>query len=337
MTSTAILGTPATTMRALVCRSYGPPDVLRFEQIERPRATGSQVLVRPVAVSLNAADWRLLSADIVLVRLAMGLFKPKLPVLGAAVAGRVEAVGPDVKNFAPGDEVLGDVSGDGFGGLAEVVRAKESVWIPKPKSISFETAAAIPLASVTALQALRTRGQVQPGQSVLIYGSAGGVGIFAVQLAKLLGADVTAACRGDKADFVRTLGADRVVDYTQDDPTAHGPIYDLIVANGGDRRLSEYRRALKPRGRWVGVGGSQKQLLHGMILAPLVSLAGGHKLGFFTATPDASDLRFVTDAVEAKKIAVPIDRTYPFEQAVEAFRHLGGGNVRGKIVIRMDG
>ncbi len=239
-------------MKAIVYHNYGSPDVLRLEEVQKPTLEENEVLVKVHAASVNALDWHLLTADIFLVRLMTGgVLKPKGTRLGADVAGRVEAVGRNVKQFRPGDAVFGDVFGYGYGSFAEYVSAPESALTLKPANLSFEQAAAAPLAAITALQGLRDRGQIRPGQKVLIQGASGGVGTFAVQIAKVFGAEVTAVCSTRNVDQARSLGADHVIDYTQKDFTQNGQRYDLIFAANGYHPLSAYKRALTPQGIYV--------------------------------------------------------------------------------------
>ena len=235
-------------MKAIVYTKYGSPDVLQLKEVEKPTPKENEVLVKVHATSVNAADWHLLTADIFLVRLNMGLFKPKNTILGCDIAGQVEAVGRDVKQFKPGDAVFGDVFGHNYGGFAEYVTAPESVLALKPANLSFEEAAAVPLAAKTALQGLRDLGQIQSGQKVLINGASGGVGTFAVQVAKYYGAEVTAVCSTRNLDMARTLGADHVIDYTKEDFTQNGQQYDLILAVNGYHPISDYKRALSSQG-----------------------------------------------------------------------------------------
>src|SRR5215469_331210 len=217
-------------MRAIVYHTYGSPDVLKVEEVEKPAPKDDEVLVKVSAASVNALDWHLLRADPFLARLNMGLTKPKHQILGADVSGRVEAVGQSVKQLSPGDEVFGDIFETGLGGFAEYAKAQEEAWVLKPTNISFEEAAAVPVAALTALQGLRDKGQIRPGQKVLINGASGGVGTFAVQIAKALGAEVTAVCSTGNVDMVRSLGVDNVIDYTKEDFTKSGQQYDLILA-----------------------------------------------------------------------------------------------------------
>ncbi|HEX5688552.1 MAG TPA: NAD(P)-dependent alcohol dehydrogenase [Roseiflexaceae bacterium] len=320
-------------MNAMMFHTYGSPDVLQLKEIDRPVAKDDEVLIKVHAVSVNAADWHLLRGDPFIARLMFGLFKPKYTILGADVAGRVEAVGKNVTQFRIGDEVFGDISGCGWGGFAEYVAAHENALVLKPANLSFEQAAAVPMAAVTALQGLRDKGRIQAGQKVLINGASGGVGTFAVQIAKALGAEVTGVCSTKKIEMVRSLGADHVIDYTQEDFTRTGKRYDLILAANGDRSISDYKRALKPNGTYVMSGGSGKQIFQAMTLGPWMSMTSGNKLGNVMAKPNANDLTFVKELIEAGKVTPVIDRCYPLHEVPSAIGYVEAGHARGKVVI----
>ena len=320
-------------MKAVVYTKYGSPDVLQLKEVEKPTPKDNEVLIRIHAASANAADWRLLRGDPFLLRLGYGLLKPNNTILGADIAGRVEAVGNNVTQFQPGDEIFGDISGCGLGGFAEYVSVPEHAVISKPASMTFEEAAAVPMAAVTALQGLRDKGQIQPGQKVLIHGASGGVGTFAVQIAKAFRAEVTAVCSTRKVDLVRSIGADHVIDYTQEDFTKNGQRYDLILAANGDRSMFEYKRALAPKGRYVVTGGSMAQLFQAMLLGPLLSMAGRQKMGNVLARPNQKDLACMKELLEAGKVIPVIDRCYPLSETAEAIRYLEAGHARGKVVI----
>lgn len=322
-------------MKAIVYTQYGSPDVLKYKEIEKPAPKDNEVLVKVHAASANAADWHILRADPFLVRLAYGLLTPKYKILGADIAGQVEAVGRRVTQFQPGDAVFGDLSRCGFGGFAEYVCANEDALALKPANISYEEAAATPLAAVTALQGLRDQGHIQPGQKVLINGASGGVGTFAVQIAKVFGADVTAVCSTSKLAMVRSIGADQVIDYTQEDFTKNGQRYDLILAANGHHPISAYKRALSSTGRYVMIGGSNAQLFQAMLLGPVLSLAGNKKMGNVLMKPNKADLLFMKELLEAGKVIPVIDRTYPLSETAEAIRYLESGHARGKVVITM--
>jgi NADPH:quinone reductase-like Zn-dependent oxidoreductase len=321
-------------MKAIVNTQYGSPDVLQLKEIERPTPTDDEVLVKVYAVSVNVADLHLLRADPFLIRLSSGLFKPKNKILGSDIAGRVEAVGSNVKQFKVGDEVFGDISACGWGGFAEYACAREDAFALKPANLSFEEAAAVPMAAVTALQGIRYAGQIQPGQKVLINGASGGVGSFAVQLAKSSGAEVTAVCSTRNVEMARSLGADHVIDYTQEDFTKNGKQYDLILATNGDRSISDYRRALSPKGIYVHTGGSVAQMSQAMIQGPWISMTGSQKMGSMgVAKPNQNDLVIMKELLEAGKVKPVIDRTYPLSEVADAIRYLEEGHALGKVVI----
>lgn len=321
-------------MKAITYTEYGGPDVLEFEEVPRPSPEDDEVLVAVHAASVNAADWHLMRADPPLVRLmGFGLLGPKEPILGADVAGRVESVGSDVSAFEPGDEVFGDLSDCGHGGFAEFVCAREDALARKPSGLTFEQAAAVPLAAVSALQGLRDKGRVRQGDRVLITGASGGVGTFAVQIAKSFGADVTGVCSTGKRDLVSSIGADSVIDYTQEDFTEGDRQYDLIFDAGGYRSIIACRRALRPDGTYVFVGGSNACLFQAMLLGPLLSRIDGRTMGSLMATPDREDLVEVRDLIEAGEVRPAMDGSYSLDEVPEAIRYLEGGNARGKVAI----
>ena len=321
-------------MKAIVCTKYGKPDVLHLQEVGKPAPGEDEVLVKVHAASVNAYDWHMLTADIFLVRLmGGGLLKPNNTIPGADIAGRVEAVGGNVKQFRPGDDVFGDV---GHGGYAEYASVREKLLVQKPANLSFEEAAAVPMAGMTALQGLRDEGQIQPGQKVLIQGASGGVGTFAVQIAKYFGAEVTAVCSTRNLDQALSLGADHVIDYTKEDFTQNGQQYDLILAANGYHPLSAYQRALTPKGIYVMAGGSMAQIFQAMLLGPRMSKTGGRKMGGVSAKVIQEDLVFLKGLLEAGKIVPVIDKRYPLSEAAEALRYLGTGHARGKIVITME-
>jgi NADPH:quinone reductase-like Zn-dependent oxidoreductase len=320
-------------MKAIVYTEYGTPDVLHLIEVVKPAPKENEVLVKVHATSVNAADWHLLTADIFLVRLNMGLLKPKNTILGSDIAGRVEAVGRDVKQFKPGDAVFGDVFAHNFGGFAEYVIASESDLALKPANLSFDEAAAVPLAAKTALQGLRDLGHIQSGQKVLINGASGGVGTFAVQLAKYYGADVTAVCSTRNLDLARTLGANHVIDYTEEDFTQNGQQYDLILAVNGYHPISAYRRSLTPKGIYVLIGGTLTQLFQALLLGPSMSKKDGQQLGALTLKPNPKDMPLLKELLETGKVVPVIDKRYPLSQVPEALRYFGEGHARGKIGI----
>jgi NADPH:quinone reductase-like Zn-dependent oxidoreductase len=320
-------------MKAIVYKEYGSPDVLEFKDVEKPTPREDDVLIRVYAASVNSADLHSLRADPFLVRLVSGLLKPKNEILGADIAGRVEAVGANVTHFKPGDEVFGDISGCGWGGFAEYVCARENALVLKPANISFEQAAAVPMAAVTALQGLRDKGQIQPGQKVLINGASGGVGTFAVQIAKSFGAEVTAVCSTRNLDVVRSIGADHVIDYTREDFSQNGLQYDLIFAANGNRSISDYKRALAPKGTYVMSGGAPSQMYEAMLQGPWISMTGSKKMGNSLAKPNSTDLAFVKELLEAGKVVPVIDRRYPLTDVADALRYVEAGHAQGKVVI----
>ena len=324
------------TMKAIVYTHYGSPEVLQFKEVAKPTPRDNEVLVHVHAASVNAADLHFLRADPFLMRLWSGLLKPKHAILGAAIAGRVEAVGRNVKQLQPGDEIFGDLTKYGLGAFAEYVCAREDAVALKPANVTFEQAAAVPLAAVTALQGLRAKGQIQLGQQVLIYGAGGGVGTFAVQIAKAFGARVTAVCSTRNVDMVRSMGADHVIDYTQEDFTHNGQQYDLIVAANGNRSIAEYKRALRPNGTYVMTGGSNKQVFQAMLLGSWISMTGTKKLGNLMAKPNAKDLGFVKELLEEGLVVPVIERSYPLAETADALRYLEEGHARGKVVITVD-
>jgi NADPH:quinone reductase-like Zn-dependent oxidoreductase len=318
-------------MKAVIYKKYGPPDVLRFAEIEKPAPKDHQVLVKVHAASINALDYRTMKADPFLVRLmGSGLLKPRNPRLGADLAGRVEEVGESVTQFQPGDEVFGCATG----AFAEYVLARESFLALKPAIRSFEEAAAVPVAGLTALQGLRNTGKVQPGQKVLIQGASGGVGMFAVQLAKYFGAEVTAVCSTRNLDMARSLGADHVIDYTKEDFTRSTQRYDLIFAVNGYHSLSAYKRALSPQGSYVCAGGTMPQIFQGMLLGSLLSEKDGKKMGTMAiAKVVQEDLVFLGELLEAGAITPVIDCRYPLSEIAEAMRYILEKHAQGKVVI----
>lgn len=320
-------------MQAIVYHTYGSPDVLKMEEVQTPVVRDNGLLVKVVAASVAAGDWHLLRAEPFIARFMIGLLRPKYKILGADVAGRVEAVGRNVTQFQPGDEVFGDLSASGFGGFAEYVAAPEQAWALKPANLTFAQAASVPVSALTALQALRDHGKIQPGQKVLINGASGGVGTFAVQIAKAFGAQVTAVCSTGKMEIVRALGADHVIDYTQEDFTQNGQRYDLILGANGYRPLAAYQRALTPQGIYVMSGGSTAQMFEAVLLGPLRSKKGGRKMGSMLATPTQKDLLVLKALIEAGKVKPVIDRSFPLHGVADAIRYVEAGHAQGKVVI----
>jgi NADPH:quinone reductase-like Zn-dependent oxidoreductase len=322
-----------TRMQAMVYTHYGSPDVLRLRDVAKPTPRDHEVLINVRASSANAADVHYLRGAPLVFRLQCGLLKPTNTLLGADVAGRIEAVGSNVTLFQPGDEVFGDLSTCGRGAFAEYICASEDALVLKPANLSFEEAAAVPVAAVTALQGLRDKGRIQPGQRVLINGASGGVGTFAVQIAKAFGAEVTGVCSTSKVNMVRSLGADHVIDYTQEDFTTNGQRYDLILAANGNHSIAAYKRALTPQGTYVMSGGSGAQMVQAILLGPLISMTGGQKMGNLLARPSSTDLACVKELLEAGNVVPVIDTCYPLRHVADAIRYLEQGHARGKVVI----
>ena len=324
-------------MKAIVYHKYGSPDVLELEEVEKPIPGHDEVLIKVHAASVNSWDWDLLRGTPFLTRL-WGLLKPKNKILGTDVAGRVEAVGRNVKQLQPGDEVFGELSrrfiSCGWGGFAEYVCARENTMMLKPANMTFEQAAAVPQVAALALGGLRYNGQIQPGQKFLMNGAGGGVGTFAVQIAKYFRAEVTGVDSGRKLDMVRSIGADHVIDYTQEDFTRNGQRYDLIIDVGAHRSTFDYKRALSPGGAYGVIGGSQLRFFQTVFLGPWLSMISSKKMGAAGAKPNEG-LAFILELFEAGKVVPVIDRSYPLSEVAEAFRYFGEGHVQGKIVITM--
>jgi NADPH:quinone reductase-like Zn-dependent oxidoreductase len=320
-------------MKAITHTKYGSPDVLELKEIEKPTPGDNEVLIKVHAVSVNAYDWHLMRGEPFPARFYVGFPNPKKTILGADVAGRVEAVGKSVKQFQPGDEVFGDLAGTDVCGFAEYVCAPENRLVSKPVNLTFEEAAAFPMASVTALQGLRDKGQIQAGQKVLINGAGGGVGTFAVQIAKAFGAEVTAVCSTKNMEVARSLGADHVIDYTKEDFTQNGHCYDLILGANGYHSLAEYKRVLNPNGSYVMTGGSNAQMFQALLFGAWMSRNGNKKMGTLEAKPNQKDLAFVKELFEAGKVKPVIDRCYPLSKIREAIRYLEAGHAKGKVVI----
>jgi NADPH:quinone reductase-like Zn-dependent oxidoreductase len=322
------------TMKAIVREKYGSPDVLELKDVDKPVIDDDSVLVRVRAASINAYDWHMMRGRPYLVRMVAGLRKPKSSAMGMDVAGQVEAVGKNVTQFRPGDEVFGSRSGS----LAEYVSGTDqSFLVPKPARLTFEQAAAVPMAAQVALQGLRDKGQIKPGHRVLINGASGGVGTFAVQIAKAFGAHVTAVCSTRNVDMVRSLGADEVIDYTKEDFTRRGQRYDVILDVAASGSLSSRLRVLEPNGTLVGVG-SAKTDGTGSIMVGLLEMAvrsrfGSQKIPFFLGKSSKEDLLALKELIEAGKVRPVIDRTYPFTETADALRYLETGHARAKVVI----
>jgi len=321
-------------MKAYVYTRYGSPDVLQLQEVPTPTPSDDEVLVRIFAASVNPLDWHVMRGNPVFVRLMTGLFGPKHTILGSDFAGRVEATGRNVKQFQPGNEVFGAKGARG-GGFAESVCAAEKELAPKPENLSFEEAAAVPIAAITALQGLRDKGKIRPGQKVLIDGASGGVGTFAIQIARHFGAEVTAVCSTRHVETARSLGAQHVIDYTREDFTRGTERYDLILGANAFHSIYAYRRMLTEGGVFVGTGGGASILgmLQGMLVAPVLSRMGRRKVGSLLARLKQADLIFLKELLEARKIVPVIDRRYPFGEVPDAVRYLEDGHASGKVVI----
>ena len=319
-------------MKAIVCTEYGHPlDVLQLREVEKPTPTDNQVLVKVQAASINISDLAPIRGVFLARLLGTGLLRPKRTRIGSDIAGRVEAIGKNVKQFQPGDEVFGDAPG----GLAEYACAREDLLVLKPANVTFEEAASVGVAATSALQGLRA-GQIQPGQRVLVYGASGAVGTFAVQIARSFGTEVTAVCSPQNLDNARSMGADHVIDYTQEDFTRNGQTYDLILAVNGYHSILDYRRALGPEGICVVLGGKVPQIFQALLWGPLISKTGSKKIGFMgIAKLNQKDLLFLKELLEAGKVKPVIDRRYSLSETAEAMQYLEEGHAKGKIVIEI--
>jgi NADPH:quinone reductase-like Zn-dependent oxidoreductase len=359
-----------THMKAIVYERYGPPDVLELKEVEKPTPGDNEVLVKVHAVGGNASDWEMLRGKPLYGRF-MGLFKPGKKILGSDIAGRVEVVGGNVTQFQQGDAVFGDIFGC-WGGFSEYVCAPENTLLQKPSGMTFEEAAALPQSAVIALQGIRDKGQVQPGQKVLINGAGGGAGTFAVQLAKHYGAEVTGVDNTGKLDMLRSIGADHVIDYTREDftkkgvaPPTHsrsarcrsfgdviskvcrknkvsqgiskkGQQYDLILDLAAYRSIFAYKRALSAKGKYYMVGGSMAALFQALLLGPWIKIVAGKKLSILGVRANTKDLAFMTELIEAGKVVPVIDKHYPLSKVAEALLYLGEGHAKGKVVITVE-
>lgn len=316
-------------MKGFIYEKYGPPEALRMAEVEKPAPDPDQVLVKVLGVSVNPADWHSMRGEPLFSRATLGLLRPKHKILGVDVAGQVEAVGGGANQFKLGDEVYANLFDLGYGGFAEYVSVPVDVMSLKPANLSFEEAAAVPMAAVTALQGLHHHGEVQPGQSVLINGASGGVGTFAVQIAKSYGPEVTGVTSNRNIDLVRSLGADHVVDYTRTDFCRGGRRYDLILDTIGNRSVSDLRRALAGGGKAAVTGFTTVAKLMG------VSLRGGKAIAMVSAHVTAKDLEVLAELIEAGKVRPEIDRRYPFAEIPAAIAYLEQGHARGKVVARV--
>jgi NADPH:quinone reductase-like Zn-dependent oxidoreductase len=316
-------------MKAFIYERYGPPETLRMAEVDKPVPEVDEVLVKVLAASVNAADWHVLRGKPLFSRATLGMLRPKHQILGGDVAGRVEAVGGGVTRFKPGDEVYANLLDHGYGGFAEYVSVPVGVMSFKPAQLSFEEAAAVPMAATTALQGLGHHGELRPGQRVLINGATGGVGSFAVQLAKASGAEVTGVTSTPNLDLVRSLGADHVLDYTTTDFTRGGGRYDLILDTVGNRSVPDLKRALAPGGRAAVTGFTSLSRLLG------VSLRGGKEIAQVQAHVTTRDLELLSELIEAGKLRPQIDRRYRFADIPAAIAYLEQGRARAKVVIEM--
>lgn len=324
-------------MKAIVYTKYGSPEVLHLAEVEKPIPKEGEILVKIYASSVNSWDWGQLRGKELITRILAGLFKPRRKILGCDIAGRVEEVGSNVKDFQPGDEVFGDIAAGGFGGFAEYVAVPEKLLARKSPAMSFEQSAALPQVGLLSLQGLRHKGTIQQGQQLLINGAGGGVGTLALQYAKLLGAEVTCVDSAEKFDLLRSLGADHLIDYKKEDYTRNGREYDRILDVIALRSVSDYKRALKPGGIFVMIGGSMNGLfiLH-ILSGSILSRFGNKKICLMGYKPNRKDLEYLNLLFEEGKVVPVIDRSYPLQEVPAALQHLGDGHVKGKIVIAID-
>ena len=323
-------------MEAIVLTKYGSADFLQLQEVRKPIQKDNQVLIKVIVASVNSWDWEMLIAKPFVNRLMAGLIKPtRIKILGCDIAGRVEAVGINVKQFQPGDEVFGDLSSCGWGGFAEYVCAPETALAIKPDNLTFEQAAAVPQAGLLALQGLRDKGHIQAGQKVLINGAGGGVGTFALQIAKSFGAEVTGVDSAEKQQLMRSLGADHVIDYTEEDFTRNGQQYDLILDVTARHSIFDYKRSLGPTGIYVMVGGSSCLVYQLMFLGPLISLTSSKKTGLLLHKANKG-MDFMKELLDAGKVKPVIDRRYPLREAAEALRYFAEGHAKGKVVITLE-
>ncbi len=318
-------------MKAIVYREYGTPDVLELKEIPKPVPRDDEVLVEVHAASINDWDWGLLHGTPFANRVTSGLLRPTKRILGSDIAGRIEAVGKDVARFRPGDEVFGDLSGR-WGGFAEYVCARENTLIIKPPSMTFEQAAAIPQAAMLAVQGLIDKGRIGPGQKLLINGAGGGVGTFAVQIAKLYGAEVTGVDSSGKLHMLRSLGFDHVIDYAEEDFTQGGRYYDLILDVKTNRSVFDYLRVLSPNGTYITVGGSSARIIQALLMGPLVSIVSRKRVRVVFLKLN-KDLDYMCELFEAGKIKPVIDGPYRLSEVPQAMRYFGEGGHKGKVVI----
>ncbi len=321
-------------MKAIVHHEYGSPDVLKLEEVDMPTPADNELLIKVHAVSINRSDWEGLTGKPLYARLG-GLFKPGYKILGSDIAGTVEAIGKDVKQFKSGDKVFGLISNYG-GGFAEYACKSERALALKPAAMTFEQAAAIPQAAFIALQGIHEKGQVQPGQKVLINGAGGGTGTFAIQLAKLAGAEVTGVDNAEKLELMLSLGADHVIDYTKEDFTKNGQQYDLILDVIAYRSVFAYRRALAPNGTYFVAGGSVATMFQILFLGPWIRRITSRNIRVLAVQTDSKDLVYITELIESGKVKLVIDKRYSLSETAEALRYLGEGHAKGKVVITVE-
>jgi NADPH:quinone reductase-like Zn-dependent oxidoreductase len=322
-------------MKAFICEKYGAPEVIQIEDVEKPTPSEDEILVKVYAASINVEDLDYLRGKAWMVRI-LGPIKPKYKTLGFDVSGKIEKIGGNVKQFQPSDEVIGNLFNYGFGAFAQYVCAPEKAFMLKPERMTFEEAATIPSRAILAVQGLCSKRKIQSGQKVLINGAGGGVGPFAIQIAKSFGAEVTAVDSTKKLKMLRSIGADHVIDYTREDFTKNGKFYDLIFDVAGYHSIFDYKRALSPEGIYAMIGGSKSTIFQALFLGPLISITGRKKMGLVGWNPNKKeDLEFVIELIEAGKVIPIIDRCYPLSEAVEAFRYFEEGQPEGKVVITM--
>jgi NADPH:quinone reductase-like Zn-dependent oxidoreductase len=321
-------------MKAIVFTKYGTPDALELKEVDKPVPKDDEVLIKVHAVSINDWDWGLLEGSSFVNRLLSGLLRPKKQILGSDIAGQIEAVGKDVEKFQVGDEVFGDLSGE-WGGFAEYVCAREKALALKPASMTFDEAAAIPQAAMLAVQGLIDKGQIHAGQKLLINGAGGGVGTFAIQIARLYGVEATGVDSTGKLDMLRRMGFDHVIDYTQKDFTKNGQRYDLILDVKTNRSILHYMRALSPRGTYVTVGGSMARLFQALLWWPLISLTSKKKIRLVSLKVN-KDLAYMKELFEAGKVKPVIDGPYKLSEVPEAMRYFAAGKHRGKVIINLE-
>jgi NADPH:quinone reductase-like Zn-dependent oxidoreductase len=323
-------------VKAIIQTGYGvPTEVLELREVEKPTPNGGEVLIRVQAASITFGDLAAVKGEPFIARLSLGLKEPKIKTPGKDVAGIVEAVGANVTQFKPGDKVFGDLSESGWGAYAEYVSAPEDALVHMPGNISFEEAAAVPESGVVALQGLQGKGEIKPGQKVLVYGASGGIGTFAVQIAKAFDTEVTGVCSTRNIELVQSLGADQVIDYTQKDFVELGEQYDLILATAGYRSIFDYKRALTPGGRYVATGGDMKQIFQPMLLGSWISNEG-RKMTNLAMKPDTEDLTYLKELIEAGKVSPVIDKSYPLSELPAALEYYAEGRSRGKVVVSVE-